>query len=966
MQSGIAAVTCGGAQRTSTNTLIPPNMSYTFGLIDPRAPLAVDYAGHGTSAPLWNAPMYHDPSWTVENLGNLYGIALDADGDIFVCAHGLYGSYQPIYHRYGNLGGGATSLSAAGTVYRIDRITGAATVFAVIPGQQTTALGNGLNSGPGLGNIAWDPVNDQFFVTSMEDGKIYRVNNAGTVVQTYDPLTADNGAAGPPALSDRIWAIGVSAGAVHYSVWNAGTVSNPSKIRRLNILTGGAMDPSSDVEILTIPGHGSSFFSSPVSDLEFSADGRTMLLGDRTMGGSPAGGGFSYNHYSRNHIATLTGSTWSVVRTLTTGCNQPEGESYGGVAFGQEAGAPEAIIWMTSADMAMNYGPHGVFGVRTTDFPVTGMAANSWKIPFDPIFTNSFYDDRKGSGGDVDIMQSSSCMELSVADVHCPDDIAAPYTVTLNVKNLQPGVTAVYGWLTPCPSASLPPGAVTAQPSPVGVFPLATPIPYLGTGNVVATLTLTLGGKKVCFRLTLLDSLGKECCTEKICIDLPRCDCAEIVSKTVTCEPQSDGTIKYTITLTVKNQTNLSPTPYPFSYANFLPPAGFAPATVTLSPPIAPGATGTITTCYFGAPGLLCFTLALHDGTIEHCCSIEKVCIDLPPCGVTKPDTCAVETAVNCVRPPGVPFGTATLNFTVCNNSAVPRTYTWTAAGNSTPGCTGVLTAADFSPAGGSLGPIPPGGCASVTIVVDCRNLGPGECAGFLLCASASAAVPPLCCPGIVRRPTPGAATITATGGLVSIAPGAAGLLPVTVWNTSTSARSISITPIAETGNLVFGTPGGPTPPVTDVIPEPVPFDVVVPAGGSVPIEIPMRRVDNGAGMPPFADVNFYLFGAGPELTLPVALLAPIPGPLAIVDIGIDPAPFPQVVLDVSTTAGIAYQLQESLDMSPGSWIGATCSGFEVPTTSAGHFLSPGGILRFSLPCELTKPRRFFRFVEVP
>ena len=785
-------------------------------------------------------------------------------------------------------------------------------------------------------------------------------------MQTFDPLTPDNGVAGAVAKTERAWAIGVSAGAVHYSICNAGTVTSPCKIRRINILTGGALDPSSDVEILTIPGHSWVGESSGVTDLEFSADGKTMLLGERTMVSHQGGVTLSYNHTSRTHIATLTGAVWAVTKSMATGCNAPDGETYGGVAFGQEAGAPEAIIWTTSADTAVNYGPHGLFGVRPANFPVTGMAALSWKIPYDPTFTNSGFDDRKGSGGEVDIMQQSSCMELSVLDVHCPDVATAPYTVSLKVKNLKPGVTAVYGWLTPCPAASLPAGAVTAQPTPVGVFTLPTPIPYLGTGTVNATLPLTLGGKKVCFRLTLLDALGKECCTEKICVDLPRCDCAEIIGRTVTCEPQADGTIKYTIVLTIKNQTNLSATPYPFSYANFLPPAGFAPATVVLSPPILPGTTGTITTCYFGAPGLICFTLSLHDGTIEHCCSIEKVCLDLPPCGVTKADTCAVETHVTCVRPPGALFGTATLNFTVCNNSAVPRTYAWNAGGTPAPGCTATLTAADFSPASGTLGPIPAGGCATVVVTVDCRNFAPGDCAGYLLCASASAAVPPLCCPGVVEAPTAGAPAVTPTGGLVSIAPGGGAFLPVTVWNPSSSARAISLTVFAELGNLSFGTPGGPIPPITSVVGPPTPILVNVPAASSRPIEIPMRRLDNGAGTPPFTDVVFRTDSGATALTVPVQLLPPTSAPLAITDVGVVYEPSAQVVLEVSTGAGLTYQLQESIDLLPGSWFGSTCSGFEVPTTAAGYFVSPGGILHFSLPCELTKPRRFFRFVEIP
>ena len=121
-------------------------------------------------------------------------------------------------------------------------------------------------------------------------------------------------------------------------------------------------------------------------------------------------------------------------------------------------------------------------------------------------------------------------------------------------------------------------------------------------------------GDVFCFQVTLLTRDGEECCTEKICVRLPDCGCAQLVDHKIECEVQADGTIKYTIVMDVKNLTAAGGSPYPFGYATILPPAGFSPSLLSPSSgPIAPGATGTFKTCYYGAPGKRCFDLALHD-----------------------------------------------------------------------------------------------------------------------------------------------------------------------------------------------------------------------------------------------------------------------------------------------------------------------------------------------------------------
>jgi len=121
LQSGIAAVIAE---------------QWSFGLIDINGTIG---GARSEAFP----PMYHHPSWTMEQIGNVYGIAInDSDGCIFLTASSNYGAGflgQPTVINYGSIGGGADDLGAAGTVYKIDGVTGQASVFAQLP-QQSASL----------------------------------------------------------------------------------------------------------------------------------------------------------------------------------------------------------------------------------------------------------------------------------------------------------------------------------------------------------------------------------------------------------------------------------------------------------------------------------------------------------------------------------------------------------------------------------------------------------------------------------------------------------------------------------------------------------------------------------------------------------------------------------------------------------------------------------------------------------
>lgn len=84
------------------------------------------------------------------------------------------------------LGGGP------GSIWKIDGQTGDVTLFANIE----------ENSGPGLGNIAFDPRTRQFFVSDLDNGVIYRVGIDGTVLDSFDHGENGRPVRGLAAVSD--------------------------------------------------------------------------------------------------------------------------------------------------------------------------------------------------------------------------------------------------------------------------------------------------------------------------------------------------------------------------------------------------------------------------------------------------------------------------------------------------------------------------------------------------------------------------------------------------------------------------------------------------------------------------------------------------------------------------------------------------------------------------------------------
>ncbi len=176
-------------------------------------------------------------------------------------------------YQYGSLGGGANNLSAAGTIYRMDPITGNPIVWARLPQQaysfpdlQALHGSPARTTGPGLGGIVYDEATNRVYVVNMEDGKIYVFDGlsagpfpltSANAMYIYDPLSPDNGVSGMPSLGDRPFSLDIYNGRLYYTVHdrNPTTITTGRLVvRSVQIGSGGPVATSDRLEVsLDIP-----------------------------------------------------------------------------------------------------------------------------------------------------------------------------------------------------------------------------------------------------------------------------------------------------------------------------------------------------------------------------------------------------------------------------------------------------------------------------------------------------------------------------------------------------------------------------------------------------------------------------------------------------------------------------------------------------------------------------------------
>jgi hypothetical protein len=412
---------------------VPNPNGFCVKVVDPR--------GNGPLGRNWLAPMFSNEDatnpanvWNHANLGPVFGCCLDHKGNIFVAATGAYGNFPLSEYPAG-----------PGAVYKIDRLTGAISVWLgtlAIP-SVLTALAPGLtslpNTGPGLGDICYDPYYDQFFVTNLEDGKIYRVKDTplgGVVQNAYDPFGNDDttdGTPGFPALGERVYAVHkLNARILLWSAWlrdsgPGGRQSTPWPTATWPALPSGQSPNNAVFMSFTVPNNfgGTALvkvmpwlsatvqYSNPVTDItdnEASLGGfmnaSRILFAERTYVGDYGiinSGGSAHHSRVLEYIESLgfpaslthfhVGSYAGVLPTPTNAA--------GGIAYDSDDN-----VWATGDALinAVNMRLYGLQRIPSTGNDFSPEIAQSYLIDLD--HKTEYYD--KSQCGDVEFVEHTT------------------------------------------------------------------------------------------------------------------------------------------------------------------------------------------------------------------------------------------------------------------------------------------------------------------------------------------------------------------------------------------------------------------------------------------------------------------------------------------------------------------------------------------------------------------------------
>lgn len=383
IKPGVALVTCASGFDEDGN---PALDNYVFGLIDIRRPPA------GLVGRDWQPTMYHHPSWTARNLGEVFGAAFDDQGNFYLAATSTY--------HIDNVGP-----AGPGGIYKINGVNGEISTFASLP-----------NSGPGIGNICFDPENRQFFASNLEDGKIYRLNLSGRILSTFDPGAPDDDRIGFAPLGERVWGIGFYENRVWYGVWKAGPLEGGkpngvrNELRSVNLDATGSFLPGTDRKVFDVEPIGRDKEGKrydaiyPISDIAFSPDG-DILIAER--GAVDTGHAYSVDaRVLRYPYAPLKFGDPDVFNIgLYSGFLDFSANSAGGVDYGYDFASgnnPYESVWATSYNLWVDETHHYIQGI--SGMPVEG---NRLENVSNTSYFITIRDLTKESMGDIEIFRGS-------------------------------------------------------------------------------------------------------------------------------------------------------------------------------------------------------------------------------------------------------------------------------------------------------------------------------------------------------------------------------------------------------------------------------------------------------------------------------------------------------------------------------------------------------------------------------
>ncbi|MEE9438638.1 MAG: T9SS type A sorting domain-containing protein [Saprospiraceae bacterium] len=337
-------------------------------------------------------------NWTIDQIGQVFGIALDGDQNVYLAASDIYDT-QFDSDPYG-----------PGQIFKAspdDNFT--AQPFAVLEN-----TGGPLN---GIGNIAYCNDSDMLYASNLEDGKIYRINASGDIMESYDPWTADDEIDGIVDPAEQVWAIGLNKEGNSKKLYFPRIGGGERAMYSIVLNADGSFPSvaSEEQEITNIPGVGLR-----ISDIDFNDAGTQMVFaerGTRFLTGAHDSKTLRYdisNGWSMTLKYYVGGYVTDDYPTIIVEAGENSG---GGVSFGSsnvtnsEVQGCDQIVWAS-----MNYFESGsqlLYGIQGMDVDgnnsvIAGSNPNNQTdivLDFDGDYT-SF--DQKGDLGDVEVFRCGS------------------------------------------------------------------------------------------------------------------------------------------------------------------------------------------------------------------------------------------------------------------------------------------------------------------------------------------------------------------------------------------------------------------------------------------------------------------------------------------------------------------------------------------------------------------------------
>ncbi len=357
----------------------------------------------------WSSALgFHPSNWTITEIGQIFGIALDGEESIFLAASDIYDTQFD------------TDPYGPGQIFKANKNNG----FMAVPFVELPNTGGSLN---GIGNIVYCKDNNMLYASNLEDGNIYRIDASGNVMETYDPWADDDGSDGIVDPSEQVWALGLNKENGVKKLYFPRVGGGERAMFSIALNADGSFPAlnTEEEEFENIMGVGLR-----ISDIDFNAEGNQMIFSER---GTKFTSGA---HDSKTLRYDLNGSWSMAVKYFVGGYVSDDfpdftfesGEnSAGGVSFGStnvtssEIQGCDELVWAS-----MNYYEDTANGLY---YGMQGMNAegnNSVLSATDPNSTTDIvidYDgvtdnfDQKGDIGDIEIFRcgtnSGNKMEIS-------------------------------------------------------------------------------------------------------------------------------------------------------------------------------------------------------------------------------------------------------------------------------------------------------------------------------------------------------------------------------------------------------------------------------------------------------------------------------------------------------------------------------------------------------------------------